>query len=198
MTILDTIEKLEAHYPVASGRSLAKELTALDPHCRNIISLSPFLLIASQSKSGDGDCTPRGDPPGFVQVIDDTTIAIPDRPGNNRLDTLRNIVENPQVGLLFLIPGVNECLRINGRAEIHTEKQLLERFLINGKSPRSVILVRVQCAKALMRSKLWDEASKIDRSQLPTMGEWMKDHTSSDVPTETTEDMEARYAKVIY
>ena len=141
---------------------------------RKLIEASPFVAIATCGPEGL-DCSPKGDPAGFVHVLDDKTLAIPDRPGNNRIDGFRNIVRDPRVALLFLIPGVGETLRINGRAEISIDPDLLARFAINGKLPRSVLLVHVEtafyhCAKAIVRSKLWDEATKVDRKSLPSSG----------------------------
>ena len=121
------------------------------------------------------DCSPKGDPAGFVRILDDKTIAIPDRPGNNRIDGFRNIVRDPRVALLFLIPGVGETLRINGRADISIDPELMQSFAINGKLPRCVMVVHIEsiyfhCSKAIVRSKLWDEATKIDRKNLPSTG----------------------------
>jgi PPOX class probable FMN-dependent enzyme len=121
------------------------------------------------------DCSPKGDAPGFVRILDDKTLAIPDRPGNNRIDGFRNIVRDPRIALLFLIPGVGETLRVNGRAQISIEPALMESFAVNGKLPRCVLIVHIEsiyfhCAKAIMRAKLWDEAAKIDRKNLPSTG----------------------------
>ena len=203
MTKITSTEQLRKNYPPMIERSRAKEIAALDRHCRDYLALSPFMVIGTQSKDGLGDVSPRGDLPGFVKVLDDKTIAIPDRPGNNRLDTLSNILENPDVGLLFVVPGVNETLRINGKAEIRDDEELKARFEVNGNLPRLVILVHVEtaymhCAKALMRSKLWDPNVRIERSQLPSMSEWMAAHNTIEVEPETTEAMEARYQKQLY
>ena len=169
----------------------------LDVHMRNFIALSPFVCLGSSSADG-ADVTPRGDQPGFVHVLDDGTLLIPDWPGNNRLDTLMNIEANPNVGLLFLIPGFSESLRVNGVAEISLDPALLERWNVNGKHPRSVLRVTVReaflhCAKAFMRSRLWDEASKVDRDRLPTLGQMIGDQTGIAGPVETREQMIKRY-----
>jgi uncharacterized protein len=177
---IDSKEILRAQYGAPSERSLQKEMTRLDAHCRNFIALSPFLVIATSGTDGLGDCSPRGDAPGFVAVLDDATILIPDRLGNNRTDSLRNIIDNPGIGLLFLLPGVNETLRINGTARITTDVVLLAPLAAQGKAPRSGLLVAIkevylQCGKALIRSKLWDPAIQIERSSFPSLGKILAD-----------------------
>ena len=170
--------------------SLRKQLSSLDQHCRAFIAHSPFLLIGTSNAMGRGDVSPKGDPPGFVQVLDDRTLMIPDRPGNRRLDSLLNILENPQVGLLFLVPGVEETLRVNGRATIVRDEELLETAIVNGKRPHLAIVVEVQeafihCAKALKRSHLWDYDSQVERSELPSMAQMMMDQAN---PSDCTID----------
>jgi len=203
MSVIDTAKALRGHYKAAGGRSVEKELTALDKHCRDFISLSPFLVIGSSSDSGPADVSPRGETPGFVQVLDDTHLAIPDRPGNNRLDTFENILENPNVALIFLIPGVDETLRVNGRAEIRIDADLVERFEINGKRPATVLVVSVEaaylhCAKALMRSNLWDPETQIERSKLPTMGRMISDQVGDTEEPESQHAMQERYRQRLY
>lgn len=159
----------------AEGLAAKKSLRRLDRYCRQFIELSPFLVIGTQSADGRADVSPRGDPAGFVQVLDDQRIAIPERPGNKRLDTLTNILENPAVGLLFMIPGFEETLRINGRATLSHDPRLLERMAIRNRPPKVAILVRVEeaflhCAKAFKRSKLWDPAARVDRKAMPSLG----------------------------
>lgn len=156
-----------------------KQLSALDKHCQEFISLSPFLLIGTSNATGETDVSPRGDPPGFVQVLDEHTLIIPDRPGNRRIDTLRNIVQQPHVGLLFLIPGQGETLRVNGRACIIRDPAILERSTIEGKRPLLAIAVSVDecflhCPKSIRRAKLWEQES---RNALPSVGQIMIDHT---------------------
>lgn len=176
---LSTREALRERYGKPLERARLKTLRKLDSHCRNFIRLSPFVCLGTAA--GDGaDVTPRGDRPGFVLVLDDVTLAVPDWPGNNRLDSLQNLLSNPQIGMLFLIPGVDETLRVNGVAEITTDPQLLARWDTNGKHPRSALLITVQeaflhCGKALIRSRLWHDDYKIDRRQLPSYGQMMKD-----------------------
>ncbi|HEX2217058.1 MAG TPA: pyridoxamine 5'-phosphate oxidase family protein [Xanthobacteraceae bacterium] len=171
---ITTLEDLEARYGQPMGASLAKELDYVSEHYRAMIETSPFVAIASAGPEGL-DCTPRGDHPGFVRVQDDKTLLIPDRRGNNRVDTLKNIIRDPRIALLFLIPGVGETLRVNGRAIISVEPDLLASFAVDGKLPRSVLVVTVervyfQCSKALVRSKLWDPTVQIPRSALPSTG----------------------------
>ena len=159
----------------AEGLAVKKSLTRLDRYCRQFIGLSPFLAIGSQSADGKGDVSPRGDLPGFVQVLDDRTLAVPDRPGNNRLDTLTNILANPSVGLLFLIPGFEDTLRVNGKARLSRDPALLARMAVNNRAPKLAIVIEVEeaflhCAKAFKRSRLWDPAAQVDRKVMPTLG----------------------------
>lgn len=203
MARIETMESLRAIYGAPKGRSVAKQLDRLDRHCRSFIALSPFVILATQGADGFGDATPRGDHPGFVTVADDTTLVLPDRVGNNRIDTLSNIVERPGIGLIFLIPGVDETLRVNGTAVIDDDLALRSAHMAEGRIPATVLVVTVreaylQCAKALMRSKLWAEESRGPRDRLPTMGEMLKDHTRSNEQAETQAEMLARYATTLY
>ena len=177
ITEKDTLRGL---YGEPTFRARMKQLAKLDQHCRHFIALSPFLVISSAAASGKADVSPRGDAPGFVAVPDDHTLLIPDRPGNNRVDTLNNVLENPHVGLLFLLPGVNETLRVNGTAELTADPALLAPLAVQGKVPKSGILVHVEeaflhCAKAFIRSKLWDPATQIERSAFPSLGRILAD-----------------------
>lgn len=172
--LITTVEQLEAVYGQPSGAALAKEIDHIAPVYRRLIEAAPFVAIATGGPDGL-DCSPKGDAPGFVRVLDDKTLALPDRPGNNRIDGFRNLLKEPRIGLLFLIPGVGETLRVNGRAAISVDPELLASFAVNGKLPRCVLLVHVEtiffhCSKAIVRSKLWDEATKIDRKSLPSTG----------------------------
>ena len=174
---ITTLEDLEALYGAPVPRSLTKEIGYISDHYRAFIEASPFMMIASIAPEGL-DCSPRGDPAGFVRVVDEKTVLIPDRRGNNRLDTLKNIIRDPRVSLLFLIPGVGETLRINGRARLTKEPELCASFEMQGKAPKSIIEVTAervyfQCQKALARSKLWAPDTQIERSRLPTAGEIM-------------------------
>ena len=173
------VAALERLYGAPAGAAVEKELDHIHPHYRAMIAASPFVVLATGGPDGL-DTSPRGDPAGFVTVEDDKTLLIPDRRGNNRVDSLRNIIANPQVALLFLIPGVGETLRVNGRAIISTAPTLLNRFSVGGKLPRSVIVVHVdtvffQCSRAVWRSKLWDPAQHIERSSLPSLGTMIED-----------------------
>jgi PPOX class probable FMN-dependent enzyme len=171
---ITNVEQLEAIYGEPHERALWKEIDFLNGDYQAFVKASPFVALAS---IGDGgiDCSPRGDVAGFVEILDERTLAIPDRPGNNRIDTLRNIVENPRVSLLFLIPGVGELLRVNGRAEITVDPGMLAMFQVDGKLPRTVVIVRIDaayfhCSRAIVRSNLWDSAKHVERSSLPTPG----------------------------
>lgn len=196
-------EHLRRIYPLAKGRATLKVLDRLETHTKKYISLSPIVLIGTQGTEGGADVSPKGEDPGFVHVLDDATIAIPDRPGNNRLDGFQNILENPKVGLIFLIPGVDETLRINGIAEIRDDADLLARFEVDGKLPRTILVIKISevflhCAKALVRSNLWAPSSQIDREELPTMSRMINDQINSNEPEESREAMMARYEKVLY
>jgi hypothetical protein len=169
-----TIAALEALYGVPAARSLSKEIDHISEHYRAFIEQAPFVVVATSGPEGL-DCSPRGDPPGFVRVQDAKTLLIPDRRGNNRLDTLRNIVRDPRISLLFLIPGIGETMRVNGRAEITKNTGLCDSFAMHAKAPKSVITITVervyfQCQKALARSRLWDADAQIPRSDLPSTG----------------------------
>ena len=167
-------------YGEPSERAVLKQLDHLDKHCQAFIEISPFLVIGTMGSDGLGDVSPRGDAPGFVKVKDEKTIYLPDRLGNNRTDTLSNILENSGVGLLFLVPGMNETLRVNGNAKITTDENILEGLSAEGKAPRSALEIKVeeaylQCAKALIRSKLWEDDYKIERKNFPSLGKIISD-----------------------
>ncbi len=169
-----------------------KTLSALDRHCRAYIAKSPFLLIASSDSDGRMDISPKGDPPGFVRVIDDETLAIPDRPGNRRADTFHNLLQNPRLGLIFLIPGKKETLRVSGRAEIVHDEALRETMAINGKAPDLALVVRVEeaffhCAKCVTRSKLWRPGDWPSLKGLPTLAETMIDAAKIDAPADAVQ-----------
>lgn len=193
----------ECYSEEPSERARLKVQRMLDGHMRNFIALSPFVCLGSSSADG-ADVTPRGDQPGFVHVLDDQTLLIPDWPGNNRLDTLMNIEANPQVGLLFLIPGFTESLRVNGLAEVSLDPALLERWTVNGRHPRSVLRVSVReaflhCGKAILRSKLWDESAKVDRNVLPSYGQMLKDQTQvRDTAEQIQASVEDAYKNRLY
>jgi len=173
---LTSIAQLEAVYGQPAGAALWKEIDHVNAEYRAFIEASPFFVLSSSGPEGV-DCSPRGDAPGFVRVADDgKTLLIPDRRGNNRIDSLRNIVRDPRVSLLFLVPGVGETIRVIGRARITTDPALCESFIFADKTPRAVIVVSVesayfQCPKALVRSKLWEASSIVDRKSLPSSGD---------------------------
>jgi len=190
-------------YPPPIERARLKTLHRLDQHCTNFIARSPFVCLGTSSERG-ADIAPRGDEPGFVLVLDERTLAVPDWPGNNRLDSFANILLNPQVALIFFIPGVEETLRVNGAAEITTSAELLDRWQRDGKRPRAVLVVTVReaflhCGKALIRSRLWQDDYKIPRVQLPPYGQMLKDQIET---TETAEEIQASiengYANKLY
>jgi uncharacterized protein len=198
MTI-DDLQTLRTLYAAPSPRALRKQLAALDVHCMRFIALSPFVVLSTADGAGRLDASPRGGAPGFVKVADAHTLLIPDAPGNHRLDSLSNIVATARIGLLFMLPGVDETLRVNGTARLTQDAHRLQPFAGEARVPRLVIEVGVEeaylhCAKAFMRSKLWSEAARIDRSLLPTMGQMINDQTGIETPPETQEQMRSRYA----
>jgi uncharacterized protein len=173
-------ESVREHYGTPHEMALAKELTYLDKHCRAFIALSPFIVLASSDAQGRCDATPRGDAPGFVTVINDLSFAIPDRTGNKRVDTMLNITDNPHIGVLFLVPGVNECLRVNGRVRVSLEPRLLAGMIVNGKTPNAATIVDVeevyfQCGKAVLRSDLWNPEKRVPRGTFPSLGRVLAD-----------------------
>lgn len=181
---------LRALFKQPSRLALMKELDRLDRHCRRFIELSPFLCLATSRKDGGADNSPRGDAPGFVEIVDDKTLILPDRPGNNRIDSLVNIVHNAHVGLLFFIPGFTETLRLNGQAKLVTAPDILERHAVDGRVPKLAVVVTVeqvflQCSKALIRSRLWQDDAKVDRKSMPTLGKMIADVADQQANAET-------------
>jgi PPOX class probable FMN-dependent enzyme len=180
MDFVTTREELRTLYRGPSERAVRKELRKLDPHARNFLARSPFVLIGTQDGQGAADVSPKGDRPGFCVALDDVTVAIPDRPGNTRLDSFENVLVNPAVGLIFLIPGMNETLRINGEGRLTADRELCEKLAVEGHPALAVLVVRVRavymhCAKAFMRSELWAPQSWPDRDELPTLGQILHD-----------------------
>ncbi len=189
---ISTVEELEALYVLPKEASTAKEINWMSPEYRALIEASPFAVLATSGPEGL-DCSPRGDVSGFVRVQDDRTLLLPDRRGNNRVDSLRNIVRDGRVGLLFLIPGSGTTLRVNGRAELSTDPDLLASFAVKGQAPRSVIVITVeaiyfQCARAIVRSALWQAESQIDPKSLPTPGQILAGLTEGRVGGQTYDD----------
>jgi PPOX class probable FMN-dependent enzyme len=175
MRTIATVEDLEAIYGCPGDASIVKEVNWITSEYRALIEASPFVALATSGPDGL-DCSPRGDSPGFVRVQDDRTLVLPDRRGNNRIDSLRNIVRDPRVALLFMIPGAGTTLRVNGRATITADPGLLESFAVDGKAPRTAIAVTVeaiyfQCARAIVRSDLWNAEKHVDPRNLPTPGQ---------------------------
>src|SRR5579871_5206515 len=192
--VSDTAE-LAALYNPARERSIRKQIDHLDEHCRAFIAASPLVIIGTQGKgpAGAADTSPRGDSPGFVKVMDDHTLLIPDRPGNNRLDNLRNLVQNPIVGLLFVVPGISETFRVNGEAVISRDPALLELFAVQGKMPRTVLAVTVKeaymhCSKALLRADLWNPGNFVPPGILPSFGTILAAHTGGFVDAKTLDE----------
>ena len=183
--IIEGVRGLREVYAPPGAGAVRKQLPALDEHCQAFIALSPFLVIASAGADGSVDASPRGDAPGFVAVRDAHTLIIPDRPGNNRIDTLTNMATNPHVGLLFMVPGMNETLRVNGTVQITTDPEIMAPLAVQGKLPRSCLVVTVKeaflhCARAFVRSDLWNPAKYIDRAAFPSLGCIMSDQVGGD------------------
>ena len=197
------IAELAALYNPPRERSVRKQMDHLDEHSRAFIAASPLVIIGTRG-NGLGDTSPRGDVAGFVRVADDYTLLIPDRPGNNRLDNLRNIIENPAVGLLFLVPGLAEAFRVNGEALISRDPALLESFAVQGKLPRTVLVVRVKeayihCSKALVRADLWNPAKFAAPGVVPSFGTIMAAHTGGFVDAKTIdEEQKTRVPLMLY
>ncbi len=196
ISFIESEDALRTLHHAPMSRATDKVLHALDDHCRAIIALAPFCLIATQGEGG-ADVTPRGDPPGFVRILDDRHLLLPDRVGNNRLDTMVNLLHNPAVGMIFLVPGMNETLRINGTGRITDDARLLETSAINGRAPKVGLLITIKeafmhCPKAFIRSHLWDSSRHIDRAQLPSYAEILLAHCQG-----LTKEENARQTKVM-
>lgn len=180
-----------------------KVLDRLDHFCRDFIALSPFLVLASSDSEGRADASPRGDGPGFVQVLDEKTLLIPDRRGNNRVDSFGNVLSSPGVGLVFFVPGINETLRVNGRARLTRDEALLEPTTVQEKTPKLGLLVEVDeayfhCGKALIRSKLWAQEAQIERGSFPTLGRIVAEQTKAVDAAEADANLEEAYRTRLY
>jgi len=200
--MIETLQDLRSIYSTPKPRSLAKQLDHLDKHCRNFIGLAPFLVLATVGKDGRVDASPRGGAPGFVRVVGDKALQLPDALGNNRLDSYTNIVQTGKVGLIFFIPGMDEALRVNGAARLNNDPELLAAFPHDRHPPRIVVEVSVEeaflhCAKALMRSKLWEPDYRIDRARFPSMGQMIKEQSGSTEPVESQAVAVARWRSEI-
>ncbi|KRQ98876.1 MSMEG_1061 family FMN-dependent PPOX-type flavoprotein [Bradyrhizobium valentinum] len=195
LTYLTSVEELRPPYLPPSALMRAKQLDRLDQHCCNFIAHTPLVIIGSSHPERGHDVSPRGDAPGFVHILDSLHLAIPDRPGNNRLDTMENLLANPAIGLLFVIPGIEELLRVNGTAHLTRSQELLRLMSVGGKAPRLAIVVTVteaflHCTKALKRSRLWQDDYRLDRAKLPSLGQMISDQTT---PADlSVKDIEAR------
>lgn len=192
-------EDLRALYGWAKGRAKDKVLTELEAHAKNFLAHSPFFVLSTYDQEGRADASPRGGKAGFVKVLDDKTVLIPDAKGNNRVDSLVNIVETGKIGCLFLIPGIDETLRINGTAVISTDSALIDMFPDEQNTPKTCIKLKIDevflhCAKALMRSELWGKANRVERPGFPTMGVMLNEQLGTTNPVETQEEMKKRYA----
>lgn len=194
---------LRSLYGTPGDLAARKVLDRLDVHCRRFVELSPFLVLGTSDAQGRQDVSPRGDAPGFVRVLDERTLLLPDRPGNNRVDSLGNIAAQPQVALLFLVPGVDETLRVNGTARIVTDPQLLAPSAVNGKTPRSGLLIAVEecflhCGKALIRARLWDQAQHIERCSFPTLARMIADQIAGVDEREAERVVDDSYRNMLY
>jgi uncharacterized protein len=206
--VVGTEADLRALFSPTHDLALKKCQPRLGVHAQAFIRRSPFVCIGTQSPDGRADVSPRGDPAGFVEILDAQTIAIPDRPGNNRLDTLSNIIANPAVGLIFMIPGFDDTLRLNGRATLSTDPQLLVRMAVDGRVPKLAIVVAIDevflhCAKAFRRSHLWDPAHRQDRSEMPSLMKFILDETGAapedeDAMRKLDEGLEQAYQTSMY
>jgi len=195
---ITTTNQLRALYDQPNARAKGKQLGSLDKHAVNFIEQSPFLVISTVHANMEMDVSPRGGKPGFVKILDSQTLIIPDAKGNNRIDSLTNIIETGRVGTLFLIPGIDETMRANGSASISTDPEYLNMFPDEQNPPKTCIVISIEevflhCAKAFMRSKLWSPTSQIDRSSLPTMGQMLKDQLGTNVEAESQDEMVKRY-----
>jgi len=201
--IVKSLEQLQSLYGEVKQSSIAKETPVISAHYRKFIEAAPFFALATHGPEGM-DCSPRGDAPGFVRVVDEKTLMIPDRRGNNRIDSLRNLMHDPRVGLLFLIPGLGETFRVNGRAGISIDPELVASFAHEGKAPRCVLVVEVeavyfQCSRAVLRARLWDPAVQLERKDFPSNGQILSDLTQQRFDGETYDrELPLRIARELY
>jgi uncharacterized protein len=204
LSIIEDIGDIKEIYGEPMERAVKKQLPRLEKHSRAFIALSPFIVMATCDADGRCDASPKGDAPGFVHVIDDETLLIPDRLGNNRVDSISNILQHPRIGLIFMVPGIRETLRVNGRAQITVDPELLGPTAVNGKLPRSGILVDADevyfhCGKALIRSDLWNPAKQIARKDFPSLGVIIADQIGHQVePVEAERATEESYRTRLY
>jgi PPOX class probable FMN-dependent enzyme len=202
MSRITSLTELDALYGEPVPASLAKVADRVIPTYRALIEAAPFCVLATAGPGGV-DASPRGDAPGFVRVEDERTLMLPDRRGNNRADTLRNLVTDPRLALLFFIPGVGETLRVNGTGEVHADAALGERFAVQGKTPRTVLVVRVaevyfQCSRAVLRARLWEPESRVERASLPTPGRILAEVSAGRIGAEYDEGLQERLRANLY
>lgn len=203
MNAITDADALRAHFGPVSPLAERKQLNHLDRHCQAFIALSPFLVLATADGQGGVDASPRGDAPGFVKILDAHTLLLPDRPGNKRIDSLRNIVAHPGVGLLFFVPGIDETVRVNGNARVITDADLLAQVPAQGRIPATGLLVSVteafyHCAKALIRSRLWDPETRIARDSFPSLGRIIADQVSGIDPVAADANISESYRSRLY
>jgi PPOX class probable FMN-dependent enzyme len=204
VSIIEDIGEIREIYGEPNERAVKKQLVKLEKHSRAFIAMSPFIVMATCDAEGRCDASPKGDAPGFVHVVDDETLLIPDRLGNNRIDSISNLLQHPRIGLLFLVPGIRETLRVNGRAQITVDPDLLEACTAQGKLPRSAILVTAEevyfhCGKALIRSDLWNPEKHVARKDFPSLGVVIADQIGQRVDVKEAERaMEESYVARLY
>ena len=203
MPSITSIDQLRTVYAQPTERAVKKQLSNIDRHCRRFVELSPYVVLCTSDPEGNLDASPRGGAAGFCKVADDHTLLIPDRPGNNRLDSFSNIVATGRVGLLFFVPGIDEMLRVNGSAELRTDEGLRVQCIEQGKPAQVVLCVKVReaylhCAKSIMRSGLWKQETQVPRGVLPSLGEMIRDQTGGATTAETQEQMVERYKAQLY
>lgn len=203
MSVIETTQQLRSMYLPAKERAVKKQLSRLDIYCRNFLALARFVVLSTADAEGNMDASPRGGEAGFIKVIDDNTVIIPDWTGNNRLDTFSNILETLRIGAIFLVPGVDEALRINGAASLRNDEAFTSLCEVNGRFPKLVVHIAVKeaylhCAKAIMRAELWAPQAKVERKVLPTMNEMLRDQIGQTEPAEPQEVMWARHTTELY
>jgi uncharacterized protein len=203
MTVITTEQELRTLYAAPKERAVKKQLASLDRHCMNFLTLARFVVLSTCDAQGNMDASPRGGEPGFIKALDEHTLLIPDWSGNNRLDTFSNVLETGRIGAFFLVPGVDEALRVNGTASLRNDEAFTSLCGVNGRFPKLVIHVAVQeaylhCAKAVMRAGLWSREAQVERSVLPTMNEMLREQTGQVEPAEPQEVMVARHRTLLY
>jgi PPOX class probable FMN-dependent enzyme len=203
MSAIESTQQLRSMYAPAKERALKKQMSQLDQHCRSFLALVRFAVLSTSDAHGNLDASPRGGEAGFIKVIDDTTVIVPDWSGNNRLDTFSNILDTARIGAIFLVPGVDEALRINGTATLRNDEAFTSLCEVNGRFPKLVVHIAVKeaylhCAKAIMRAQLWAPEARVERTVLPTMNEMLRDQIGQTEPAEPQELMVARHKTELY